>query len=136
MMGKSTTEKREIDVEMSTTDLDALVQLINTTMMPQIFELKALMTELTSNFKHYIELQEIRSKEELVKRTSLEFRVTTLETVISGSKDSDDTGLKGKIGQLQEWMKARIWFERLIIAAVVVQIIGLLFLFVQNYLSH
>jgi len=64
-------------------------------------------------------------------------RLETIEALLVGDvKDSGKIGLLERIRQIEKWIAKREWFEKIIIVATVGNIIGLIFLLIQNVLTH
>lgn len=64
-------------------------------------------------------------------------RLETIEALLVGDvKDSGKVGLLERIRQIERWIAKREWFEKIIIVATVGNIIGLIFLLIQNAVAH
>jgi hypothetical protein len=55
-------------------------------------------------------------------------RLENIETLLVGEvKDSGKVGLLERIRQVEKWIAKREWFEKLVVAAIVGEAIGLVF---------
>ncbi len=48
-------------------------------------------------------------------------------TLVGGMKDSNEVGLLERVRKIESWISKREWFEKLIIAAVVGNLAGIIF---------
>jgi hypothetical protein len=64
-------------------------------------------------------------------------QIGTIEvTLVGGMQDSGrEVGLLERVRKIENWIAKREWFEKLIIAAVVGNLIGLIFVIVQIVLT-
>jgi hypothetical protein len=59
-------------------------------------------------------------------------KLDTIETLLVGDvKDTKKLGLMERIRNVEKWIEKREWFEKLIIVAVVGNLIGLIFVLVK-----
>jgi len=57
-------------------------------------------------------------------------------TLVGGMSDSDEVGLLERVRKIEGWISKREWFEKLVIAAVVGNFVGLLFVIIQIVLAR
>lgn len=59
-------------------------------------------------------------------------KLDTIEKTLVGDMESNGkVGLLERIRQIEKWIAKREWFEKLVIAAVIVNLVGLVFVLVQ-----
>lgn len=64
-------------------------------------------------------------------------KLDTIETLLIGDvKDTNKIGILERLRLVEKWIEKREWFEKIIIVAVVGNLIGLLFVLAQNVLNH
>lgn len=64
-------------------------------------------------------------------------KLDSIDTLLRGDvKDSSKIGILERLRLVERWIEKREWFEKLIIVAIVGNAIGLIFVLVQNTLSH
>ncbi len=62
-------------------------------------------------------------------------KLENIEILLVGDvKDSKTLGLLERIRNVEKWIEKREWFEKLVIGAIAVNILGLIFLLIQNSL--
>jgi hypothetical protein len=71
------------------------------------------------------------TKEILEQLAAINSDVTTIKEAILGKINEERPGLLERVRRIEEWIKAREWFERLIIGTVLAEIIGILFLTIK-----
>jgi len=64
-------------------------------------------------------------------------KLDSIETLLIGDvKDTNKIGIIERLRLVERWIEKREWFEKIIIVAVIGNLIGLLFLLAQNALNH
>lgn len=64
-------------------------------------------------------------------------KLDNIETMLIGDmKDTSKVGILERLRLVERWIEKREWFEKLIIVAIVGNAVGLIFVLVQNALSH
>lgn len=64
-------------------------------------------------------------------------KLDTIETLLIGDvKDTNKIGILERLRLVEKWIEKREWFEKIIIVAVVGNLIGLLVVLVQNAITH
>ncbi len=58
-------------------------------------------------------------------------QLKTINTALVGDVDTGKVGLLERVRQIERWIEKREWFEKLIIAAVMANLVGLIFVLVQ-----
>lgn len=111
-------------------DEGAMVRLINTTMMPTLLELKYAVESLKKDLSHYIEIEGSKITSIISESNNLDKRLTILEVMLSGF--GEDIGLKGEIAEIKKWIEGRVWLERIVVAAFVVQVMTVIFLLTRS----
>lgn len=61
----------------------------------------------------------------------------SIETLLIGDvKDTNKIGIIERLRIVEKWIEKREWFEKIIIVAIVGNLIGLLVVLVQNAITH
>ena len=64
-------------------------------------------------------------------------KLDTIETLLIGDvKDTNKVGILERLRLVEKWIEKREWFEKIIIVAVIGNLIGLLFVLAQNAVNH
>lgn len=110
-----------------------MVDLINSTMMPVLYELRTLIERSSTDLRHYMELEADRLISENKKVNDIDKRLLSLEMMLCGDpQKAEDVGLRGEISEIRRWIASRVWLERIIAAAFVVQVMAIIFLLIRD----
>lgn len=123
---------------------DEVVRIVNNLMIPQISALQTSVELGNRDIKHILELVNNRNRDIdsdindlkvdlTAKMLEMKNDIQKLKEAIYGNGKQ---GINSEISQINKWIESRVWLERLLGGAVIVQIIGLAFLFIQNYLAR
>lgn len=101
-----------------------VVKIVKATMLPDIHELKTEISLLRKDIQHLLEDKSETHRKIDAEILELKEKYESLRVALFGNGKQE--GLEVKLSKVLDWMSTRVWFERLIIAAVAAQIIIML----------
>lgn len=126
MNGKTTENKIVCDEH-------EVIKIVKATMLPDIHALQNSVELLRKDIQYLLENREKRDREVNDDMGKLRSEIHDIRITLYGNGKQE--GLETRLTRINDWMNARIWFERLVIGALVVQILGFLILIGQHVLS-
>jgi hypothetical protein len=109
-----------------------VVSVVKTTMLPEIVELRTSIELLRRDVQHLIENS---SKDVSINSKDIEAIKVELKTLQHTIYGNGDDGLKTQMSHLNKWVENRVWFERVILGALGVQVVALAVLVIQHILA-
>lgn len=109
-----------------------VIKIVRSTMLPEIFKLQSSIDSLAKDVQHVT--IDMKKDDDALKAELLEVKaeLSVLKGLLYGN---GQPGLKGRIDSMQEWVESRKSFEKLIVGAIVVQLIGFVVIIGQHVLS-
>lgn len=111
-----------------------VVKIVNNTMLPEILNVKHSVENLEKDIKYVVGSIKKDTDKQGEEIKELKSEIQSLRKTLYGN--GEDTGLRGKVELISEWVQSRKRFESIVIGALIVQMIGWMILIAQHVLAE
>ena len=101
---------------------DKIILVLNKQVLPEMNKIHIQLSIISANLDRFIADQNEQKKETL-----------GLKKIVYGN---GEIGLVSKVNQIEKWISNRVWFERLVVSAVVLETISVIILMVKFVLTN